>query len=89
MPFTKIQEDIIRLVLEFNENPNCTHKSCIGQVQVHFKLKYNPLEIEKSVLKLISMGIFEPYLYQSHLRFTERFKRMDLYRQLIKSLSYT
>jgi len=90
MSFTKIQEDIIRLVLEFNEDPrDCIHEPCIEQIQTHFKNKYAPLEIEGNVLKLISKGVLEPYSYQSHLRFTERFRNKDNYRQLIKSLSYT
>lgn len=89
MCFTGIQKEIIKIILEFNENPKCTFKPCIEQLQTKFRYKYSFLEIETNVLKLISKGIFEPYSYQSHLRFTERFRSTDNYKQLKTILSYT
>lgn len=95
MCLTEIQKEIIRLVLEFCESPNCTLKPCIEQLQANFKYEYSLSEIEANILKLISKGIFEPYSYQSHLRFTEGFKGRDDYQQfkenigdLQKSYSY-
>jgi hypothetical protein len=89
MCFTKIQQDIIKLVLESQEDPNCTRELCMGNLQAKFKYKYTPNEIEGNVLKLISKGVFEPYCFQSQLRFTERFKYLNDYRHFVNNLSYS
>ena len=88
MSYTKIQQDIIQVVFEFYKDPKCTHEPCIEGLQATFKYKYTHEEIEGNVLKLISKGVFEPYFFQSHLRFTERFKYMKEYKRLMNSLSY-
>ena len=87
MCLTKIQQDIIQGVFESHENP-CSHEPCIEGLQAALKHKYSLEEIEGNVLKLISKGVFEPFFFQSHLRFTERFKHMATYREFIDHLSY-
>jgi len=89
MCFTKIQQDIIQVVFEFCEDPKHTHEPCIEGLQTILKCKYTLEEIEGNVLKLISKGVFEPYFFQSHLRFTERFKYINEYRLLMNSLIYS
>jgi hypothetical protein len=89
MCFTKIQQDIIKVVLESQENPKCTRNPSMGHLQANLKYKYTQNEIEGNVLKLISKGVFEPYCFQSQLRFTERFKYMNNYKQFINNLSYS
>jgi hypothetical protein len=88
MSFTKIQQDIIKVVFESHDDPKCPHEPCIEGLQATLKHKYSLEEIEGNVLKLISKGVFEPYSFQSHLRFTERFKYMKEYKRLLNSLSY-
>jgi hypothetical protein len=88
MCFTKIQQDIIQVVFESHEDPNCPHESCIEGLQTTLKHRYDPEEIEGNVLKLISKGVFEPYFFQSHLRFTERFKQVNEYKEFMDHLSY-
>ena len=88
MNFTKIQGDIIRFVLESNEDPNCAQEPCIEQLQTNLMPKYTLKEIEGNVLKLIARGVFEPYSFQFHLRFTERFTYMNEYKRFMNSLSY-
>ena len=88
MSFTKIQQDIIKVVFESHEDPKCPHEPCIEGLQATLKHRYSLEEIEGNVLKLISKGVFEPYSFQSHLRFTERFKYTNEYKRLLISLSY-
>ena len=88
MTFTKIQQDIIKVVYKFQEDPNCTPEPCIEGLQSTLKYKYRLEEIEGNVMKLISKGVFEPYLFQSHLRFTERFRQVNEYKEFMDHLSY-
>ena len=88
MSFIKIQQDIIKVVFESHGDPKCLHEPCIEGLQATLKHRYSLDEIEGNVLKLISKGVFEPYFFQSHLRFTERFKYTNEYKRLLISLSY-
>ena len=74
MGLTEIQKDIVKCIIEFDENHANSLTPCIEVLQQLFQNKYSNLDIEGNVLRLISKGILVPYLFHSCLRLTEAFK---------------
>lgn len=80
MSLTEIQKDIIKCIIEIDENPVNSLTPCIEVLQQIFQNEYSNQEIEGNVLKLISKGVLVLCSFQSYLRLTEVFKSNSDYK---------